>query len=43
MGLLVRSLIKLNLISKDEYKDRWGDIIEAIDQRLPLMKMDYEW
>ena len=30
LGLLMRSLIKLNLLAKDEYKNKWGEVVEAI-------------
>lgn len=30
LGLLMRSIIKLNLLSNKEYTDKWGEIIECL-------------
>jgi hypothetical protein len=38
LGLLVRSLKKMNLVKNEEYNGRWGEVLEVLQQRLPLMK-----
>lgn len=37
LGLLVRSLKKMNLVKNEEYNERWGEVMEVLQQRLPLM------
>lgn len=43
LGLLVRSLIKMNIIKNEEYIQKWAEVIEVLEERLPLMKESYEY
>jgi hypothetical protein len=38
LGLLMRSLIKLNILKNEEYIEKWGEVIEVLKYRLPEMK-----
>jgi hypothetical protein len=38
LGLLVRSFKKMNLVKNEYYNDRWGEVLEVLQHRLPLMK-----
>lgn len=41
LGLLVRSLIKMNIIKNEEYIQKWAEVLEVLEERLPLMKESY--
>lgn len=43
LGLLVRSLIKMNIIKNEEYIQKWAEVLEVLEERLPLMKESYEY